>query len=46
MIAILGGYIGWYLALNKESETRQALIQAQKELTSLRDKLVEKSKSI
>ena len=46
IVAILGGYIGWYLALNKEAETRQALSQAKKELSKLRDELVEQGKSI
>lgn len=40
LIAVLGGYVGWYLALNKEAETRKALQQAKKELSKLRDELV------
>jgi hypothetical protein len=43
IIAILGGYVGWYLALNKEAETRQALQQAKLELSKLRDELADKN---
>ncbi len=45
LIAVLGGYVGWYLALNKEAETRQALTQAKLELSKLRDELVDKTNS-
>ena len=45
LIAVLGGYVGWYLALNKEAETRQALTQAKQELSKLRDELSQASQS-
>ncbi len=45
LIAVLGGYVGWYLALNKEAETRQALTQAKQELSKLRDELSQVSQS-
>ena len=40
ILLIGGGYIGWWLALNKEAETRKALNNAQSELSKVKDELV------
>jgi|OM-RGC.v1.037958476 hypothetical protein len=45
LLALLGGYIGWYLALNKEVETRKALTQAKLELSKLRDEIADKNET-
>jgi len=45
MIAILGGVVGFYLASEKMAETKQALTTARKELSKLRDELVDASES-
>jgi len=41
LLVIAGGMIGWYLALNKEKETRTALTQVNKQVTDLSRQLVE-----
>ena len=43
MIAILGGVVGFYLASEKKAETEQALNNARRELSKLRDELVDAS---
>lgn len=43
MIAILGGVVGFYLASEKMAETEQALTTARRELSKLRDELVDAS---
>jgi len=41
LLVIAGGMIGWYLALNKEKETRTALTQVNKQVSDLSKQLVE-----
>ena len=44
MILLAGGFLGWYLALNKEAETRQALKDAKEDAKFLGNKLLKKAK--
>lgn len=40
LILIAGGYIGWWLALNKEQETRRALTDAKIQLSKAKQEVV------
>ena len=41
-----GALVGWWLALNKEAETRKLLKDTQIELTKAKDKLVELTQDV
>jgi len=40
LILIAGGYIGWWLALNKEQETRKALTDTKIQLSQAKQEVV------
>ena len=44
LILIGGAYIGWWLALNKEAETRQALSNTKSQLDSAKEQVVKQIK--
>lgn len=44
ILLIAGGYVGWWLALNKEQETRRALAEAQIELGKAKNEIVKQLK--
>ena len=44
IVLIAGGYIGWWLALNKEQETRKALTDAKIQLGLAKQEIVKQLK--
>ena len=44
LILIAGGYIGWWLALNKEQQTRKALTDTKIQLSNAKNEVVKKIK--
>jgi len=44
LLVVAGSYIGWWLALNKEQQTRQALVLAQSELNKAKNEIVNQIK--
>lgn len=45
LILLIGaGYVGWWLALNQEEETRRLLNQAKNEAIDLKNDLLEKAR--
>ena len=45
LLIAVGGYIGWYLALNEKEATLQALTQAKNEALKLKDQLTQEIKT-
>jgi len=44
LLLVGAGYLGWYLALNEKEATLNALKQAKKEATKLKNQLLEEAK--